>query len=1442
MAKYYVPFVNLNTFIYEPCGLEPNEYLDQSDVLAIDGTGVSDSIYFLTTPPGVDSEGLIDGSATPWGNVRLMTQNTLGSISGNTKEAVIVSPLNKFKNSSFYLNLPNTASFATALNLKRNGPYGYSTWKQIRSHENPLTRNQKKRNILTTFVQQNLKLENIKTSMYSDSSFIEVFREPVFSSREKPLIINFPKGQNIYRASFEMGSMFKYFENDRLNDIYAPYDSSNPMETDPALKENFLDKAFKLIGGFGVPAISVEYAHTVFPQKSSLEYNKRIRTNFYHPWKDAREQRKMYFQLANAHTVEDYRVTTAESSVQTKYSRWVLDAPISFLTDTDSKINIAQDSHFATSRDYPGKLQTIGYLKTLQSKNRSHSFFEEILPTPRFSYAHTITPLTSCVGPHGMDIEGVNNGSLFSDLTVDDIPSGEAYWDAGSQYGTNPFYNSYEEFVDDIKKVAKDYAFVPEFRSSLVFDELQDAQNKTPQQFLEVLGGKVNKDSTSANIAYYIDSINSLGTTEIGHVSASSSDSDFFQVYSHSDFMKNFDVVQEVANITNKPLFKMTLTCKGIKKFVPYEGFYPAERTVQIAEKFRDSIVDNCYYTGSGTGNNVGDILTTDDDRYVYFNNIMTPMFAPGIMFNSIKSGIAVDYPIHTSSLTLENGGVNIYDDDYYIQKPFDERVPFEALLEPTTYLINKEIHCSEPHPSGNLSGSAQWSGTGDTTEYQLMMHNFLAETPNFFLQDQNFSFIASKRSDEVNINLISGSLYGFEIKLYKSQNKTSNGEVYGTTPVNSLNMTGSGVKETFTMYSRPSAFGPPSRITGSNDPNFVNGVTASYSDLGYNWPFTPSYYDGISSAAFIFNPSETRGHTLEEIFNGGVFLEERIRGFDGNSGVDMDSSFANNSVGEILLNKTAKMGSILGLYDDTYDEDYFLSSGYSKFKNSCSHILSSLNVNLGIIKDIDLLDDDTSDTVKVAVDISSDQKSQIIIQPKWETPMFNFQSYSNSDTISLPLVGSQSVPRGIWHQYGAIEEDPKKGVFMQISDVTSNNKLKQFADLAGAKLTDLSQKLGLSTQPVKLGKTASKKVVREAIIAVPFYDYTPGARFVGEERKFIKIPRGVIGDAIQGNGKQNIIDMVNKMQRFVMPPMFNFLEDQDIDPITMYIFDFKHTFDQEDLGAIWQNLPPKLMTEFQTEEKKISHTFEEDELLSLAALEEEGDPKLIMKKMKWMVFKVKQKAEQNYYDKIVGETQTLNKKSPYSHNWPYDYFSLVELAKIETKVDFAVPPVERPEESVITIPNVGSVVVPLQPPAALPAKNRRDVIGDVNPTPRTQTNKASTSKPEKKVEISKKKEVKRDLPRKTSEEKARKRDVDPRERDRKKDIDPRERTRERYRTRETPKTKKRDTPSAAPKTRKATPPKAKKRVDPPRPTKTQKKTIKAKRKAGRKNIKGIKK
>jgi hypothetical protein len=62
------------------------------------------------------------------------------------------------------------------------------------------------------------------------------------------------------------------------------------------------------------------------------------------------------------------------------------------------------------------------------------------------------------------------------------------------------------------------------------------------------------------------------------------------------------------------------------------------------------------------------------------------------------------------------------------------------------------------------------------------------------------------------------------------------------------------------------------------------------------------------------------------------------------------------------------------------------------------------------------------------------------------------------------------------------------------------------------------------------------------------------------------------------------------------------------------------------------------------------------------------------------MVFKVKRKANVDYY-KLTADTSDDSKFDfrfnvgnvdlPYSYNWPYDYFSLVELAEIETETEF---------------------------------------------------------------------------------------------------------------------------------------------------------------------------
>ena len=64
-----------------------------------------------------------------------------------------------------------------------------------------------------------------------------------------------------------------------------------------------------------------------------------------------------------------------------------------------------------------------------------------------------------------------------------------------------------------------------------------------------------------------------------------------------------------------------------------------------------------------------------------------------------------------------------------------------------------------------------------------------------------------------------------------------------------------------------------------------------------------------------------------------------------------------------------------------------------------------------------------------------------------------------------------------------------------------------------------------------------------------------------------------------------------------------------------------------------------------------------------------------ITKEVRWMVFKVKQKAESSY-KKLIAKTVGADRfteenfdESVYSYNWPYDFFSLVELVKIDTGV-----------------------------------------------------------------------------------------------------------------------------------------------------------------------------
>ena len=96
--------------------------------------------------------------------------------------------------------------------------------------------------------------------------------------------------------------------------------------------------------------------------------------------------------------------------------------------------------------------------------------------------------------------------------------------------------------------------------------------------------------------------------------------------------------------------------CRAIKKMRIKDGFYPVTRTVQIAKEFDEAFL---YNAGGNPSRSLWYLKTSALKSYDVTNTrtiaamckqaFLEPLFAPGILYNSIKSGIAVDWPLYGS-------------------------------------------------------------------------------------------------------------------------------------------------------------------------------------------------------------------------------------------------------------------------------------------------------------------------------------------------------------------------------------------------------------------------------------------------------------------------------------------------------------------------------------------------------------------------------------------------------------------------------------------------------------------------------------------------------------------------------------------------------------------------------------------------------------------------
>ena len=181
---------------------------------------------------------------------------------------------------------------------------------------------------------------------------------------------------------------------------------------------------------------------------------------------------------------------------------------------------------------------------------------------------------------------------------------------------------------------------------------------------------------------------------------------------------------------------------------------------------------------------------------------------------------------------------------------------------------------------------------------------------------------------------------------------------------------------------------------------------------------------------------------------------------------------------------------------------------------------------------------------------------------------------------------GTMANALGMWHQFGTIPSG-EEGIFLSLQDIDPSFLARSgsVTDIDTSFYTNsdnmksLADALGFTKSEQKIGRLKRSNTVYEAVIAIPYFIDPEG------DRAFFGISRDKIDDALRNleyddpaasyastleePAGESIIEMVRRMQKFVLPPRFDFVRNESVDPFAMYIFEFSHTFDQDDLSDL---------------------------------------------------------------------------------------------------------------------------------------------------------------------------------------------------------------------------------------------------------------------------------
>jgi len=973
------------------------------------------------------------------------------------------------------------------------GPYGYPSFKQLRTGQHPVTRHLRKNNLIIAG---------------TEPGEIRVSHSPV-SSKYKPVIHNITSKEIVGGEKINK-DMILYYTFANNYDFFGNYYDYNDNKLDNPLREKTfesMDKRGSLFYGIsslytkGNNAIklnSMIYGETIYPKETNTYLSKtRDRSRFTFNWRDSLDSR-----------VTRLNGSQEGTGYQT-YSLWSMDVDgddITASTKRGELVNRDQDTALLVA--------SIGELNA------------------RYGRYY----LSSSVAAGWREV-------------TSSLPRNTVQFGTNDSTNQGPFDDSYSIWNGELRTIAKDHSIVPEYRIS------------------EHIGDIIDNGYDISN-----DSYQSLSLTGS---QATSNNNVFLETYANSDDIPAIEIVREVQERDAK---RISINISAAKKLLPYDGFYPSQRTLQLSTLFSSSIAPDATLNGTNAS-------------FQTMNNVIFSR----LTYGSIRAGVAIDSANWISGSIIDAGELNLASNQKW------NRIPFEAVVDPASYL-NASSSIVENDYENPFDSTAS-VGYIDP-KYGLAASNFYAGVVDTFIQNSTLTSIKSKPSSEWTFSQGNFDNYSMDIVISK--------------------------KSDFTNHDDPSANGYPYAVHSC----FYQALSSS-TDGGFTW--TDSENEGIV---------RTDGHVQP---NASWTYNEAI----------VNINFNYNSFKNVVTDRDPTLNDILFYSTKTFKNKQMVDSGLVTTKGFGT---SSVNSSSPFM------------TIEAGVDLFASDQSSWSPTLRWECPTHNFVSVSASypdGTDGGTGTGSADVNRGLWHQYST----------------NTNSGLKMFVrgpESEAARTTgSLADAVGFEREQKVVSQLASNTQLKEFLIVAPFVTNEC------EEEVFFHYPINEFERAYSNIDKENrstLSDILALQRELILPPKLNYmtkrdsagrrLEQDEYDPIlppfAMYIFEVTQDLNQEELSKWWQGVLPSVGTKVSMEKFNISHDIKAGEIISPSVLNNDLFGGKLPKEMRFKVFKAKYKRNFTYSEiknKSIYGTEPVN--SIFGYNYPHDFYSLIEMAKVDLGLEY---------------------------------------------------------------------------------------------------------------------------------------------------------------------------